>query len=70
MTTISDEYRAELRQLAKDIARHRIRAALDRVAIMEELPYVHFTRQEDELVADIVEAHLIAILNFLETYPI
>jgi hypothetical protein len=69
--TISSEYKAELRGLAKDIAVSQIQRLLDdRMRIMEELPYAHLTREEDDEVADFVEAYLRGVKNFLEAAPI
>lgn len=69
MMTISDEYRAELRRLARDIVKARIEALLnDRMLIMEELPYVHLTREEDDMVADYVEGCLRHLLLQFASY--
>lgn len=54
--TLSPEYRNELRQLAFDLIHDKIKGLLnDRISLMEQLPYVHLTREEDEEVLDFVE---------------
>lgn len=64
--SISDDYRAELRQLARDMIKSRIVGLLnDRMLIMEELPYGHLSQEEDDEVAEYVETCLRRLLDDL-----